>query len=212
MVEFKPNPVRHRYKSYGKDRIAFDELMINYKGNFDMKMVYTLAHEWLCEEGWAERELDQDFPEIYYLQRETSFGKELWIRWRMTKTPEGVARSKDSSLFEFEMDIEFMVLGLKSTEIIVKGQKFKTNKGEVEVRINAGLVFDKGKYFSQNPWLKPVMHTWIKRVINPRFVSLKGEMLGEQYRFREALTTYLQLEKLLGDKEFAEFWTNRSME
>jgi len=188
--------------------------MVNYKDVFDMTWLYTLAHEWLIEEGWAKRNADPEFPEIYYLQRETpGFGKEIWIRWRLTKHPEAIPKGKDgSALFLFEMDVEFHVLGLKNTEVIVKGQKFKTNKGEVEVRVNAGLVVDHRKYFEQNPLLKPFKDLWIKRIIQPRLRSLQGELQSQAYRFREAINTYLQLEKLFESTEFAEFWSKKSME
>lgn len=208
----KHNPVKHRYTKYGSDRLEIQKWVFNYKEVFDMTMLYTLAHEWLIDEGWAPRD-DFEFPEIHYLQRELPFGKEIWIRWRCHKDADFSPKGADgSALFHYEMDIEFHVLGLKNTEIIVKDQKFKTNKGEVEIACNCGLILDYKGYFDKNPILKPIRKMWIERVIWPKTRLNKIEVQSQAFRFRDAISTYLQVEKLLSDTEFAEFWTKKSME
>jgi hypothetical protein len=201
----KHNPVRHRYREY-KDRVAIAKWVINFKDLFDMNMLYKLAHEWLVEEGWADRN-DQDFGEIYYLHREVAnFGVENWIRWRCTKDPE----SETSGLFKFELDTEFHTLGLSKKEKVIDGKKVKLDSGEVEIRINAGLVYDQEGAMEKNLLTRPFKKMWYKRIMKDRWLSVKKELYGQAYRYREALNTYLQIDKIREDVEFSELWQKRS--
>ncbi|MBW3018721.1 hypothetical protein KY329_00865 [Candidatus Woesearchaeota archaeon] len=203
----KHNPMRHRYTQY-KDRKKVAAWVVNFKDVFDMKLLYLLAHEWLVDEGWAPR-LDQEFPEIYYLHREVAgFGTENWIRWRCCKTPEGSKGGQP--LFQFEMDTEFHVLGLQKTEMVMNGKKVKLDKGEVEIRINAGLVYDKSGFMEKSLLTRPFKKMWYKRVFKDRWISLKKELYHDSYRYREALNTYLQIEKIRSDVELGEFWRTRT--
>ena len=110
--------LRHRYTDYGEDRIQVASWYVKYKEVFNLKHLYTLVHEWLFEEGWCTRK-DEDFPEIMYSQRDSSFGKDLWVRWRLKKNPEGTPK-KGPAFFQYEFDIEYHTVGIKDTEIIVK--------------------------------------------------------------------------------------------
>ncbi|OYT32723.1 hypothetical protein DRJ22_01380 [Candidatus Woesearchaeota archaeon] len=199
-------PIRHRYTDIGKDRITVANWYVKYKEVFDLKQLYTLVHEWLFEEGWCTRN-DQDFPEIFYSQREAAFGKDHWIRWRLTKKPE-----EGAIFFNYEFDIEFHTVGIKDTEIIIKGQKYKMNKGEAEVRVNTGLIVDYSGYFKTHPLLKPFKKIWINRLLKKKIEYHKRILSNDSYRLREAINTYLRLEKILPEKEFQEFWPTKSLD
>ena len=193
------------------DRVKISGWVINFKDVFDMNMLYLLAHEWLVDEGWAPR-VDQEFKEIYYLHREVAnFGTENWIRWRCKKDPEGIpGEGGKNPLFTFELDTEFHTLGLQKKEMVLNGKKVKLDKGEVEIRINAGLVYDKSGFMEKSLLTRPFKKMWYKQVFTERWNGLKKELYHEAYRYREALNTYLQIEKIRGDVEMAEFWRTRT--
>ena len=106
---------------------------------FDSLYIYMMVYEWLADNGWHSR-ADEEFPEIAYIHRDFGavWGVEIWAYWRMKRPIEGTAPG-----FAFEhMDINFHFLNLKPHEIVYKGKKIKTQKGEIEIRVISYLVFD----------------------------------------------------------------------
>jgi len=69
----------------------FNPVRVKYKDIFDMKQFYEDLHEWTLEYGWKDYEEDLDRYETYYGERIAQGGaKELWLIWRLQKTPAGV--------------------------------------------------------------------------------------------------------------------------
>ncbi|MBI4450406.1 hypothetical protein HY642_00390 [Candidatus Woesearchaeota archaeon] len=193
----------HRYTDYGADFFNLANYAVTYKDVFSMSYFYLLMHEWLVDEGYATRS-DEKFPETFYLQRENpQFGKELWIRWRLQKNPMG------SKLWRYDLDIDMHILGLKEVEVVSKGQKLKMDKGEVEVRVAANLVYDYENGFKNHPVLKDFRKAIFVWLLKKQFGQHKRGLISEAYRFQEALKTYLKLETYLPEREFAEFWAKR---
>ena len=198
--------IKHRYTDFGKDRIEVAKYVVKYKDVFSLEDLYKLMHEWLVEEGWATRN-DEDFPETYFLQKESHVaGKEVWFRWRLQKAP----WPAKYAFWRYVLDIDAHVLGLKPAELIWKGRKFKADKGEIEITVVASLVVDYGKAWEKTTWLKPLKRLWINRVVKRTKDMLKKALYDEAYRLREAITSYLKLESYLPERE--EFWPKRTLE
>ncbi len=195
--------VRHRYTGIEMDQIA--DWVVNHTDVCSFKYLVMLLHEWLIEEGYASRK-DSDFPETIYVERVSTFGKEIFIRWRCVKTGTG------DSLFHYAFDIEFHTLGLKEVEIMHKGQKFKADKGEVEISLNANLLIDPERKWENHWLLKHFKKTLLNTTLKPKRKWHQGMVEKEAYRFQEAVKTYLKLDTYLSEPENQEFWQKKTPE
>lgn len=198
--------LRHRYT--GVDYIEAAKYNVIFKDVFNLKYVYILAREWFIEEGYAPR-ADEEFPEVYYLQKENPVsGKELWIRWRLTKNP----LPGKSKFWKFAFDVDIHVLTLTDVEILVKDKKIKAHKGEVEFQVWANLVWDATGEWEKSSWLKPFKKVYFQRVLREKREELKEQLYKEAYRFQGALKTYFKLESYLPEKEMEGVWSKRTGE
>ncbi len=196
--------ISHRYTGVEQDEIA--NWKVNHTDVCSFKYLVMLLHEWLVEEGYASRS-DKDFPETIYVERVSTFGREIFIRWRCVK-------KTGDSLFNYAFDIEFHTVGLKEVEIMHKGQKFKADKGEVEVALVANLLIDPERTW-ENHWL---LKYFKKTMLGPKGLLITKRKLhqklleGEANRFQDAIKTYLKLDTYLPERENKEFWAKKTPE
>lgn len=195
--------VRHRYS--GMVRIEVVRFQLKPKDLFSMKAAYALMREWLVENEYVTRK-DADFPEKFYLQRESPvMGTELWILWRCQKKPQG------SSFFRYDLDIDMHILGLKPTEMVKDGKKFKANTGEIEIILRSNLVIDHEGKWRAHWFLKNIFKFFYKRIIHSLVERKRLELYEETYRFQEAMKTYFNLENFLPEPELESFWQRRDL-
>lgn len=201
------NVIKHRFTDFGQDRIGVAEWVIQVRDAYNLSYVYTMVHDWIVEEGWGPRD-DSEFPETYYMQRESpAFGKEIWLRWRLTRPPPGPGKS----LFHYMMDVDWKILGLKDTEIAWKGQKVKADRSEFEVTCRAALLVDRGKEWKGWP-LANIKEMYIRRQMRSKITMHKKNIYADAYRFRDLIMNYLKLETFMPTKEAGEFFLKRTLE
>ncbi|MBI4146563.1 hypothetical protein HY489_04465 [Candidatus Woesearchaeota archaeon] len=199
------NPIKHKFTDFGQDRIEMAKWKIVFKESFNLGYFYTILHDYLVEEGWASRE-HHDFPEIYYLQRDNpNFGKELRIRWRLSRSAPGTK----AGLFHYTLDLDWYLLGLKDAEVVYKGQKVKANKGEFELTCSGALIIDKGKEWEESSF-KSLKTFLIKRALKKQFEMHKKNVHEGAYRVRDFVMNYFKMPVLLPEKE--EFYARRQLE
>ena len=200
------NPIKHFLDDYTKDeRLDIAKWRLVIRDAFDLGYFYKILHDWLIEEGFGPDD-DPVFPELYYLQREDpTFGKEIQIRWRLTKKPD--APTKKNLLFTYEIDLYIKLLGVKSTEIVWKGQKLKADKGELEIECVGNLAIDKDKTWEKSAF-KKIKEVYYKRIIANQFVVHKGEVHMFTYRLRDFITKYFKT-ATFGKIKDAEFYVTR---
>jgi len=202
------NPIKHRFTDFGKDRLQVAKWTVTVRDAYNLLYVYTMVHDWLVEEGWASSD-DADFGETYYTQRESpKAGKEIWVRWRLRRQPEGVPKAK---LFTYMMDLNWKIIGMKSTEIVYRGQKVKADRGEVELECVAALVFDEDAAWEKSMF-KPFKQMMIKRVLQKQRLMHMNNIYNDAYRLRSLVTNYLKVETFMGEKEAGEFYMKRTLE
>jgi len=203
------NPIIHRWTYLNCDRLPVTEWIIQVRDAYNLSYVYTMIHDWVVEEGWATPDRDDSkFPETYYMQRESpAFGKEIWLRWRLTRPPPGPGKS----LFTYMMDVDWKILGLKDTEIAWKGQKVKADRSEFEVTCRAALLIDKEKEWTKWPF-KNIKDLYIKRQLRNKITMHKKNIYSDAYRFRDLIMNYLKLETFMPTKEAGEFFVKRTLE
>lgn len=175
---------------------------------FDANYLYIMVYEWLGDNGWHSRK-DVKFPEKAYIDRDFGpGGREVWAYWRLTKkimgTPEDFVKK--------HFDITFHFLNLKSHEIVYKGKKIKTQKGEFEIDVNAYLVFNEKLFWSKTPIIKYFQKIMMERTLKIKKEKWRDELRLEAHRLREMLYIYLKLPHFYPEKEVGEFWLKRTGE
>ena len=200
------NPITHRFT--GKERVEVGNWVLVVRDAYNLVYAYTMIHDWIVEEGWGPRD-DKKFPETFYLQRENPVtGKELWFRWRLSKSGAGLSKS---SLFSYTMDLDFHVVGLKDTEIAWKGQKVKADRSEFELSCRAAVLIDKSHEWKTWPFsaIKDIM---VNRVKRSALDMHKASVYKDAYRLRDLVANYMKVETFMPTKEVGEFFSKRTLE
>ena len=198
--------VRHRLN--GVEYWATPKMTIVSKDIFSLEYLYYMLHEWLVEHSWCDRS-DKDFRETYYEQRDFGGGpREIWVRWRLKKESKNI-RYKDA-LFSYELDIDMHALGVKPTDVVVKGKKLGGDTGEMEVNIQ-GRVIMNPKYFKTD-LLKQIFKYIIKRPFKNRYDAHQTDLANELTRLQEAVKTYFQIETYLDERQLEQFHLSKSQE
>lgn len=204
-----PTTPRIRNKMSGVDTKPAAEYVVTFREKgFDVLYMYTLVYEWLVDNGWHDRDNDTFFPEIAYVERDGGGGKEIWVYWKLSNNyddaPEGFANKK--------MDITFHCLSIKSEEMVIKGKKIKTQKGEFEINVKAYLELNYKKYWEQNKIPKFFQDIMMKRTIKRKVEKWRDNVRSDALRLREAINIYLKIPHYTPEKEGGEFWVKRTGE
>ena len=182
--------IKHRYT--GVEYVPVASYMVNYKDVFSLENCYKLLHEWFIEKEYATRK-DEEFPEKYFLQKESRGSKELWIRWRLNRNP-FPAKPGAKPFWRFDVDIDIHVLNLKDVEVVVQNQKFAANKGEIEINVAANLIIDASGEWEKSLLLKPFRKWYFDRAMRPQRNRLEKELYDEMYALRDAITNFFKIE------------------
>ena len=193
--------IKHRYDGVKGKLVT--KYVVNRKDFMLLENLYLLMHEWLIEHGYVSRN-DAAFPEKYYLHKEGGGGKEIWWRWRPTRTPLG----DKNKLWRFDLNIDVHVLTMKDVEAVIAGKKYKAQQGEVEVQVGAFLAEDPDRVLEKS------MFKDIKKILYGRLWKQQAKMLEDQLykdamQFRDAINTFLTIDTYLPTKEWPEFWPKR---
>jgi len=155
---------------------------------FHLKNLYKLVHEWLVDEGFNSVDDDADKFETLYLDRMKESGeKEHHIWWRTIQIP------RSNKYYRYFLKIDWQTLCMKKIEIMHKGQKFSTNKGDVILRVEAWLQLD-----YDDEWKNSKLLTFFDRWFRERFYlekikSYKQDLYLTAFRLHTAIKQYLQL-------------------
>ncbi len=181
---------------------SFMPIRVKYKDVFDLKAFYEAMHEWMLENNWKDKEDKLDHWESYYGDRTNQQGmKEIWMLWRVTKEP-------DDAKIQYYMDIEMHCLGITTTEMVVKGQKIKLNKGEIELKINS--IVEK-KYVAEwkKHWLlKHLLDLFTNRIYSDAIDMRKKELYQESYALQNYIKQWFKLKRYLPYEENKDFFTS----
>lgn len=154
---------------------------VKYEGVFSFKDFYKFCYDWLRDEtGLAI------FSEDKYKEKLSGDEKKLEIEWT------GIRHASD--YFDFEIKVEFKILGLKDVEITEGNKKIKTNKGSIEVGVKGTLIRDPKGYFETN-WLQKFLRgVYEKMIIHSRIDQMEGKLVGDCDEFLSQVKAYLDLE------------------
>jgi len=192
-------------------RITLDaaETRVRYRDELHLKKLYVMLHDWFVEEKWVDRK-DEDWPEHFYILRETQRGNEMWIWWRFKKVPgKGEAGGKNS-YYRYLLDVFWHVMGAVDIEVMHQGKKYKTNKADLEIVLTSKLEMDYmheiGKGWRDSALLAPINDMFHKRIWKGELERRKLDLYRETYRLQETVKRFLGMRLYLPESEGQEFW------
>jgi hypothetical protein len=192
-------PVQLRLEGAGKDKeILVADFEIEYEDVFHLKNLYKRMYEFLVDEGWlAADSADGDaiYETLYWERQKPNESQEHHIWWRAYRLPEG------SPYIAYFLKIDYQTLNMKKLEIMHKGQKFGTNKGDVILRVRSYLLLDYNNQFEKkkssilgylDPWFR-------KRMYLGEIKMFKKDCYAATYRFHTMIKQYLQFKPIVAD-------------
>ncbi|VVB83798.1 Uncharacterised protein [uncultured archaeon] len=161
-----------------KDKLFSNKM--KYDGFFPFEKFYQFCYGWLTDETGLF------LSEKKYKEKLSGDSKNIEVEWS------GIKELTD--YFKFEMEVNFKVIGLTSTEITNDGKKTKTNKGSIEITVKGNLIRDyKGK-FEKTAFQKFLRGVYEKSVIASRIEQMQGKIISECDEFLAQAKAYLDLE------------------
>lgn len=171
---------KERDISVGKFEIEAEDV-------FHLKTLYESLHDWLLEEGFKDVDGFEDrFEQLYWERTGATGAKEFHIWWRVSKEPE------TSKYYRQFVRVDFQGLNSKSVEIMHKGQKVKTDKTDLIIRMEGILQLDYTNRLQKGVW-KGFEELYRKRFFEERKDMFKDELYNVVYRISARIKGYLKM-------------------
>ena len=151
---------------------------IKQKGYWNYADLYNFCFNWLKDEGYNVKEKE-------YIEKISSFGKEIILKWEANKTV--------TDYFKQTISVEWHILGMKDAEVEQDGQKVSTNKGEVAITIKANLVRDYEERWEDKPFHKFLRGIYEKYVIRTTVDEYGGDLEDKAKEYIKDIKAFLNL-------------------
>jgi hypothetical protein len=172
--------------------IGGTQVWINFKGVFHIEMLYKLMFEVLQKRGYNDDSPENgEHIEQYYFENRAPDGvkTEAWYWWRTKRS----GKAMNNANFEFVMNIDVQILGLKEEVIVVDGQKFKMSSGEISFFIKPYLNVkaEEKKYKDLVP--TDFFNWWMKRAFYNQVEDARNELYDDFNIIYGTIKQYLKL-------------------
>ncbi|MBU1198580.1 MAG: hypothetical protein KKF46_02665 [Nanoarchaeota archaeon] len=181
---------RLRPEEVGKREFNVAKFEVDHEEVMHLKNLYKLVHAWLVDEGFsaADGKPGDDKFETLYLERINQAGmKENHIWWRAVMIPRG------NRYYRYFLKIDWQILAMKTVEIMHKGQKFKTNKGEIIMRVEAWLQLDYRNEWEKSGLLSRLEMWFRERHYLKEIKSYKKDLYKTAYRLHSTIKQFMNL-------------------
>ncbi len=160
-----------------KDNVFKQE--VKKKGFWNYTELYNFCYNWFKDERYK-------LFEEKYVEKLTSFGKEIVIEW--------VAKKKVSDYFKEEIKIKWHILGMNDAEVMIGDKKEKTNKGEVKITVAADLIRD----YEEN-WDKTVFNKFLRGIYDKYIIRNTKDLYEDRLedtarKFYDDTKAFLEIE------------------
>tara|TARA_Y100000310_G_scaffold135179_1_gene134052 strand:- start:1773 stop:2273 length:501 start_codon:yes stop_codon:yes gene_type:complete len=152
---------------------------VKQKGFFNYDELYKFCFNWLKEENYI-------ISEDKYVEKVSSFGKEVEIKW--------TAKKKISDYFRNVIELKWHIIGLTDAEVEIGGQKQKTNKGEVKIDIKGILERDYEKRWEDKPAWKFLRGIYDKYIIRTTMEQYETTLKNKVVSYFEQIKAFMNLE------------------
>ena len=149
---------------------------IKWEGITDFGELYKYMKLWLEDNKYG----DEKNLEEKYIERVKGEKKQLEILWN--------AEKKKSDFFVFNIDTNFLILGMSDTELQEEGIKRKMQKGVFEVRVSSYIK-------STDKWdeLKGLQKMYERMIMKKRIDELIKELYEKSTAYFSYIKTFLGL-------------------
>jgi len=137
---------------------------VRQRGLFDFKDTYEFAYNWLMNENY-------DLFERKYTEKVKGESKDVEVKWEAMK--------EISDYFRFVIEVQWVILGMKSVEVQQEGKKIKIDSGVVDIRFKASLVKDYESRWENHPFWKFLRGFYDRYIIRSRVEQYEERLLGE---------------------------------
>jgi hypothetical protein len=161
---------------------------IEHEQVFHLKNLYKLMYEWLVDEGFEAVDTGDDKIEAMYVDQTYPGGfKEHQIWWRACQVPRG------NAYYRYFLKIDWQTLVMTKIEIMHKGQKFSTNRGDVIIRCEAWLQLDYQDKWKNSKFLHFFDEWFRKRFYLEKIKAYRQDLYATAYRLENTVKQYLEL-------------------
>jgi len=155
---------------------------------FHLKELYKYIHDFMYKDEDFVSYWGDDKPEILYFEKQHPNGlREHHVWWRLYKYPEG------NKYLRYLFKIDFQTLAMGKKEVIKNGQKFKMDKGDIIIRIQAYLQLDYNDDWQKHWLLKNFDHLFRNRIYRQQIHYQREELYKKAYYIQNKIKQYLQL-------------------
>jgi hypothetical protein len=174
----------------GDERDVFSaKWEIENESTFQFKQLYKIMYEWLLEEGWEDQRCpgNKNFEYLYYERTLQHGGQEHHIWWRCAFYLYG------NRYFRYVMNVDFQTLDMQKAEVMHKGHKFKTYKGDLILRVESYVQCDYRNEWQKHWLLKHFDKVFRHRIMKEDIELYKKELYNTTYRFEQFVKHFLKL-------------------
>ena len=137
---------------------------VRQRGLFDFKDIYEFAYNWLTDQNY-------DMFERKYVEKVKGESKDVEVKWEATK--------ELSDYFRYVIEVQWVILGMKSVEVQQDGKKIKIDSGVIDLRFKASLVKDYESRWENHPFWKFLRGFYDRYIIRTRVEQYEERLLGE---------------------------------
>ena len=168
------------------------EFEIEYEDVFHLKNLYKRIYDWFISEGWraADTGEPKDF-EVLYSDRTRGEATEHHMWWRAYKD--------QSRFIRYFLKVDIQTLNMRKTEVIHKGHKFGTNRGDVIIRVVSYVQIDYNNEWEKHPVLKYFKDIFRRRMYLDNIQKEKRDLYLSTYRLHTTIKQYLQFKPTTQD-------------
>jgi len=169
-------------------------IKVVFQDSFVLKELYKFIYLWLGENGYisgktalsSEKDLEHSYSE-----QDRDGVKEYHIWWRCFKQPL-------NPYFRYKLEINYLGLGIKNTEVIIGEKKYKAQIGEITISLIGSLITEandsKGAW-NKNFILKFIRPWYVKRWYRAKIEQHEDDLYSEIYQLQRAIKEFLELKQ-----------------
>jgi len=161
-----------------KDQI-FDS-SVKYAGIFSYKDFYEFSYNWL------KNEQQMKVIENEYEEKIKGTEKEVVVKW--------TCKRKIAEYFEYEIKVEFTVRRLTEVEVTQGDKKFKTNNGEIKIKVKGTIIKDPKEQFETSATMKVWRGIYEKFIIPSRIKQYEDKLLDICDKYLAESKAFLDIE------------------
>lgn len=184
-----PSVEEERFDPEDKETMPVAWFELEKEDVFHLKNLYKLVYEWFNMNGFNSTDTPKDdkIEKLYWQRILPNGNAEHHIWWRTEKIPHG------NNYYKYVIKFDFQTLNMGKTEVVNRGQKMSTNKGDVILRCKAFLVLDYNRNWRDHSVLKLFYNLWKRYVFRDNIEHLKADLWVTTYKLEDVIKQYLNM-------------------